>query len=90
MEFKDKTIIVTGAGQGIGLEVCRQLIAAGGAVVLNDIEERLTREAVAALSETGPGLCIGYHGNAADAEVIDGLINAAIRMNGHEIGRAHV
>ena len=43
MEFKDKTIIVTGAGQGIGLEVCRQLIAAGGAVVLNDIDRKSTR-----------------------------------------------
>ena len=35
--FKGQVAIVTGAGQGIGLEICRQLAANGASVLLNDI-----------------------------------------------------
>ena len=34
MSFTNKTAIVTGAGQGIGFEICRQLAAAGANVLL--------------------------------------------------------
>jgi len=82
MDFEGKTIIVTGAGQGIGLEVCRQLVAAGGSVVLNDIEADLTREAVSSLSNSSTGKCVGYHGDASDPNVIDGMMEAAINLTG--------
>ena len=36
-----KVAIVTGAGQGIGLEVCRKFLEHGCAVILNDIDEAL-------------------------------------------------
>ena len=41
MSFNNKTAIVTGAGQGIGFEICRQLVAAGANVILNDIDAAL-------------------------------------------------
>ena len=36
MTLKDKVAIVTGAGQGIGYEIVRSLIAQGARVLLND------------------------------------------------------
>jgi NAD(P)-dependent dehydrogenase (short-subunit alcohol dehydrogenase family) len=45
-----RTALVTGANRGIGLEVCRQLLALGHRVVLAARDERLGRAAAADLS----------------------------------------
>ena len=37
--FEGQVAIVTGAGQGIGLEICKQLVSQGARVILNDIDE---------------------------------------------------
>lgn len=76
-EFHQQVAIVTGAGQGIGLEICRQLASRGAHVVLNDAEESLTKEAVS-LIQNEKGSCIGYTGDASDQKVIDALIKTAV------------
>ena len=43
--FLGKTAIVTGAGQGIGFEISRQLALRGGRVILNDIDKILAQRA---------------------------------------------
>src|SRR5579872_3364386 len=52
--------IVTGAGQGIGFEIARQLLAAGSRVLLNDIDAELLRQAAGLLNAEFP--------NAADRQ----------------------
>ena len=42
--FQDQVAIVTGAGQGIGLEICRQLVRGGAKAVLNDIDRRVNSQ----------------------------------------------
>lgn len=50
MSLKDKTAIVTGAGQGIGFAIAQQLLAAGARVMLNDSDAALAARAVATLT----------------------------------------
>ncbi|HET9054251.1 MAG TPA: SDR family NAD(P)-dependent oxidoreductase, partial [Cyclobacteriaceae bacterium] len=45
--FNGQVAIVTGAGQGIGFEIARQLCAQGASVVLNDVDETLATQAAA-------------------------------------------
>ncbi|RMG59975.1 MAG: glucose 1-dehydrogenase [Bacteroidetes bacterium] len=66
--------IVTGAGLGIGREICRQLAGAGVAVVLNDIDEACAQRAAA---ELGPQV-VAAAGDVADPAVVQGLVDTAV------------
>jgi len=74
--------IVTGAGIGIGYEICCTLAADGYALVLNDISTEATQDAVDRI-RAKHGKCIGAPGDAADIQVIQQLIKKAINEFGH-------
>jgi NAD(P)-dependent dehydrogenase (short-subunit alcohol dehydrogenase family) len=78
MEFENKVAIVTGAGQGIGFEICRKLVNAGANVLLNDIEESLANDAAIKISKEGPGQCIAMPGDSSEISFIQQLVSAAI------------
>ena len=75
--FQDQVAIVTGAGQGIGFEICRQLASQGASVLLNDIDQTLTEEAVDKITNDG-GHCIGLAGDAGDVSFINKMVDHAI------------
>jgi glucose 1-dehydrogenase len=84
-KFQDHVAIITGAGQGIGFEICRQLALQGASVLLNDIDERLTSSAVNKITNEG-GNCIGLSGDAAEVSFIDELVKCAV----NEFGRLDI
>jgi 3-oxoacyl-[acyl-carrier protein] reductase len=80
-DFAQQVAIVTGAGQGIGLEICTQLAANGAFVLLNDIDAALTEVAVKKINNKYGG-CIGLPGDAADISVISQMTDTAVREFG--------
>ena len=76
MDFSGKVAIVTGAGQGIGLAICRKLAAAGANVILNDIDEELTKTAADDVALTGT--CIAVPGDSSNVDIIKQLVNTAV------------
>ncbi len=70
MSFKNKTVIVTGAGQGIGFEICRQFSKEGANIILNDIDQILADNAVRIITEDTGKNCIALTGDSGDTKFI--------------------
>ncbi|NML40799.1 SDR family oxidoreductase [Chitinophaga sp. G-6-1-13] len=81
MTTASKVAIVTGAGQGIGFEICRQLAANGTAVILNDMDARLAAAAANTITSEN-GKCIAFPGDASDVSFIQKMVHAAVVQYG--------
>ena len=82
MTFKDKVAIVTGAGQGIGFEICSNLVLEGAQVILNDIDPTLTDSAVKRIINDTGGNCIALAGDSSDIEFIRKMVDTAVEKLG--------
>ena len=81
MNFNGKTAIVTGAGQGIGYEICKHLVTRGAVVYLNDIEESQAKQAASSLSGYS-GSCIPIIGDSSDLGFIKSLCAQVVKETG--------
>ncbi len=77
----NKVVIVSGAGQGIGLRICQKLVSEGARVILNDVDPELAGKA-ASLVGGNTGHCIAVPGDSGDLAVIHEMVEMAVSKFG--------
>lgn len=80
--FANQIAIVTGAGEGIGYEIVRQLCQQGASVLLNDINADRAQQAAKKIEAETDGTCIGVGGDVANIETVRGLVAKAVEQFG--------
>jgi 3-oxoacyl-[acyl-carrier protein] reductase len=81
MRVKDKSIIVTGAGGGIGEGIARRLAAEGAQVVVNDINVVMGEKVVAAIVKAG-GTASFFKADVTKSAEVKALVTAAVERYG--------
>ncbi|ANH83935.1 short-chain dehydrogenase [Niabella ginsenosidivorans] len=77
MDFNNKVAIVTGAGQGIGFEICKQLAGQGALVILNDLDAQLAQQACTVIDQQCPGRVHAVPGDCSNMAVINQMVEYA-------------
>lgn len=80
--FQNQVAIVTGAGQGIGFEICRQLAVQGASVILNDVQESLAKKAAETISKNHNGICVPMAGDVSNVAFLQHLVDEAVNKFG--------
>ncbi|MBC7980615.1 MAG: 3-oxoacyl-[acyl-carrier-protein] reductase [Armatimonadetes bacterium] len=86
MKFKDKIVIVTGAGRGIGQEIARAFAAEGARVALISRSEASCLAAAAEINESHPGSATAFPVDVSDHDAVQTLA----KRIGEELGAVNI
>ncbi|MDP4213803.1 MAG: SDR family oxidoreductase [Bacteroidota bacterium] len=81
-KFAGQVALVTGAGQGIGFEMVRQLAASGAKTILNDLDFALAESAAKRIREETGAECVAMAGDSGDLDFIRNMVSTAVTKFG--------
>ncbi len=81
MRLAHKSVLVTGAGSGIGEGIARRLAAEGARVVVNDLNAEAGQRVVQAI-QAGGGEAAFVQGDVTRSDDVRALVSAALRLHG--------
>ena len=81
MRVAGKSIIVTGAGGGIGEGIARRLAEEGASVIVNDINSPLGEQVAASIRDSG-GKASFFAADVTQGEQVKAVVDAALKING--------
>ena len=81
MRVKNKSIIVTGAGSGIGEGIARRLAAEGAQVIVNDINVAMGEKVAAAIVKAG-GIASFFKADVTKSAEVKALVATAVERYG--------
>src|SRR5574340_287428 len=85
MRLKDKTVVVTGAGAGIGRKIATTFAREGARVCIADLDQRAAESAAAEIRESG-GTAIGLAMDVTSEAAVDAATDkAAAQLGGIDI-----
>src|SRR3954453_13974376 len=79
--IENKSIIVTGAGRGIGAEIARGLAADGARLTVADLSEETANKTAAEIRQSG-GAAIGVAVDVRQRESVRAMIDQAVKAHG--------
>jgi NAD(P)-dependent dehydrogenase (short-subunit alcohol dehydrogenase family) len=77
MDFRGKSVIVTGSGQGIGRSIAKDLAARGAHVLVCDLRSKGVDAVVSEIRRSG-GTATSFLCDATNPQQVDSLINVAL------------
>ncbi len=86
MQFKDKIVVVTGAGRGIGQEIARAFASQGAKVALISRSESSCGGAAEDINKSFPGSATAYPVDVSDHDAVQELA----KKIGDELGAANI
>ncbi|GAB4189366.1 MAG: SDR family oxidoreductase [Thermoflexibacter sp.] len=78
MNQQKKVALITGAGQGIGLEIAMQLAKSGVNILLNDIDEQLASRAAREIQAQTNASCLALAGDCSEVALITKMVAMAV------------
>ncbi len=79
--IRDRVVLVTGAGRGIGRQICQTLAEEGVRVAVNDLFQERADESAGEISRSG-GKAIGVSADVTDLEAVNGMVRRVVEEFG--------
>nr|HID58806.1 SDR family oxidoreductase [Desulfobacterales bacterium] len=81
MRFKDKVVIITGAGRGIGQVMAVGFAAEGASVLINEIDRGPAEETLGKIKDKG-GIAAISIGSVTDRDYVESMVDHAVKEFG--------